>query len=276
MTTTLVLIPNPVATVVRRLAPPSTAMAMAMATAVVATSAASAVAVMALGVVVEAEQDARRGQAGPTTPYTAGRLGVEMLGGVLVTEVAYLASGRWAAVRVGLVMLYARGLLDTGRRGRIGRVGSSPRTGEPLERALFASLLGWSGAREVGASPRVLVTQRELRRGLERRSLLRRWWVRVLVPLGLAVLPGVLAARLVSLDVIGPQVGVLGVVVCATVAVWFLPRRTVAGARLLRRLRVDHADRFRPLCQDHVRHRDTGSCEAGRDGIINDRDLEHR
>jgi uncharacterized protein (TIGR04222 family) len=199
-------------------------------------------AVMALGVVVEAEQDARRGQAGPATPYTAGVVGVEMRGGVLVTEVAYLASGRWAAVRVGLVMLYARGLLDTGRRGRIGRIGSSPRAGEPLERALFASLLGWSGARQVGARSRVLVAQRELCRGLERRGLLRRWWVRSLVPLGLAVLPGVVAARLVSLDMIGPQVGVLGVVACAAVAVWFLPRRTVAGARLLRRLRVDHAD----------------------------------
>ncbi|MCW6005238.1 TIGR04222 domain-containing membrane protein [Micromonospora sp. CPCC 205371] len=213
-----------------------------MATAVVATLAASAVAVMVQGVVMGAEQDARRGQADPATPYTAGMIGGEVSGGVLVTEVAYLASGRWAAVRAGLVMLYARGLLEAGRRGRIGRVGSSPRTGEPLERALFASLLGWSGAREVGQKPRVLVTQRELRRGLERRGLVRRWWVRALVPPGLAVLPGVLVARLVSLDVIVPQVGVLGVVACAAGAVWFLPRRTVAGARLLRRLRVDHAD----------------------------------
>ncbi|MCW6006761.1 hypothetical protein K1W54_19550 [Micromonospora sp. CPCC 205371] len=153
-----------------------------MGTAVVATLAASAVPVMVQGV-VEAEQDARRGQAGPGTPYTAGVVGVEVCAGVLVTEIAY-----------------------------------------------------W------GARPRVLVTQRELRRGLERRGLVRRWWVRALVPLGLAVVPGVLVARLVSLDVIVPQVGVAGVVAGAAVAVWFLPRRTVAGARLLRRLRVDHAD----------------------------------
>lgn len=161
---------------------------------------------------------------------------------MLVTEIAYLANGRWAATRVGLAMLHARGLLDTSRRGRVQRVGSSPRAGEPLEKALFAGLLGWSGAREVGEKPRVRAAHRQLRRGLERRGLVRRWWVRSLVPLVLAVLPGVVVARLVSLETVAPQAGMLGVAACAAAAVWFLPRRTVAGARALQRLRADHAD----------------------------------
>lgn len=159
-----------------------------------------------------------------------------------VTEIAYLVGGRWAATRAGLVMLFARGLLDTNLRGRIARLGSSPRAGEPLEKALFAALLGWSGAREVSQRPRVRAVHAELRRALERRGLIRRWWVCSLVPLALAVLPGVVAARLVSLDVLTPSAGLVGVVAGAAVAVWFLPGRTPAGARVLRHLRAEHAD----------------------------------
>jgi uncharacterized protein (TIGR04222 family) len=162
-------------------------------------------------------------------------------GDLLVTEIACLAGGRWAAVRAGLVMLLRRGLLDSNRRGRIERVGSSPRDGEPLEKALYAALLGWCGAREVGEKPRVRAAVRDLRRGLERRGLVRRGWVRVVVPLALAVVPGVAVARLVSFGAVPPAAGVLLVVVCAASAAWFLPRRTVAGARALRRLRGEHA-----------------------------------
>jgi hypothetical protein len=50
-------------------------------------------------------------------------------GDLLVTEIACLVGGRWATLRAGLVMLHKRGLLNSNRRGRIERVGSSPRDG---------------------------------------------------------------------------------------------------------------------------------------------------
>ncbi|BCB76283.1 hypothetical protein GCM10022251_25130 [Phytohabitans flavus] len=173
--------------------------------------------------------------------HTAGMRGTHGDGELLVTEIACLAGGRWATIRAGLVMLLRRGRLNSNRRGRIERVGSSPRDGEPLEKVLFAALLGWRGAREVGEMPRVRATVGEVRRGLERRGLLRRVWVRVTVPLALAVVSGVATARLVSFDVLPPATGVLAVVVCAAAGVWFLPRRTIAGARTLRRLRGEYA-----------------------------------
>ncbi|MGN9909822.1 TIGR04222 domain-containing membrane protein [Phytohabitans sp. LJ34] len=160
---------------------------------------------------------------------------------MLVTEIACLVGGRWATIRAGLVMLLRRGLLNTNRRGRVERVGSSPRDGEPLEKALFAGLLGWSGAREVGEKPRVRAVLRDTRRALERRGLLRPAWKRLVVPFALAVVPGVVVARLVSLGAVPPAGGVFAVVACAAAAIWFLPRRTVAGARALRRLRDEYA-----------------------------------
>jgi uncharacterized protein (TIGR04222 family) len=159
---------------------------------------------------------------------------------LLVTEIALLAGGAWAAARTGLAMLSARRRLETGRPGRINRTGSAPRNGEPLEKVLFGALLGWSGAREVAAKPRVRDVLRELRHQLERRRLVRRPWVRVLVPLTLVTVPGVAVARLVALQVVPPGPGAVAVLAGVLAAGWFLPRRTVAGARLLRRLRAEH------------------------------------
>ncbi|MDG4825651.1 TIGR04222 domain-containing membrane protein [Asanoa sp. WMMD1127] len=160
---------------------------------------------------------------------------------LLVTEVACLAGGRWGATRTGLVMLLARGLLGTNMAGRIERRGSSPRAGEPLERALFTALVGRSGAREVAEKPRMRRALVQLRRGLERRGLLRRWYVRVLAPLALTVVPGWLVARLAGRGVVSPTVAVWLVAGGAVAACFFLPRRRLAGARELRRLRAAHA-----------------------------------
>jgi uncharacterized protein (TIGR04222 family) len=161
---------------------------------------------------------------------------------LLVTEVAGLAGGSWAATRTGLAMLHARGLLDTDQHGRVQRVGSSPRTGEPLEKALFAGLLGAMGARELAEKPRVRVALRAVRVRLEECGLVRRGWVRLLVPLALLAVPGIVCARLVAAEAIDPTTGVFVALAGVVAAGWFLPRRTLAGALRLRRLRAEHAD----------------------------------
>jgi len=74
------------------------------------------------------------------------------------------------------------------------------------------------------------------------RGLLRRRWVRVLAPLVLLILPAVAAARITAFVTLSPVIGLAVAVAGAAAAIWFLTRRTVAGARQLRRLRHEFAD----------------------------------
>lgn len=162
----------------------------------------------------------------------------EELGG---TEIGCLRGGSWAAVTTGLVMLHARGVLVSGA-GRISRTGSVRPDVEPLERALYAALYGSMGPRELASQQRVHRALGEVRRRLVERGLVRAPWRRVLIPVVLVTLPPVLLAQLVALRAIGVIVGLAAALVFVGIAGWFLPRRTLAGARALRALRARHGD----------------------------------
>jgi uncharacterized protein (TIGR04222 family) len=89
------------------------------------------------------------------------------------TEIAHLdGGGNWAATRTALAMLHARGRLAATGRGRVERIGSSPRDGEALEKALLAGLVDRSGPRELMEKPRVRAALRDVRRRLVARGLL--------------------------------------------------------------------------------------------------------
>ncbi|MGI5239490.1 TIGR04222 domain-containing membrane protein [Dactylosporangium sp. CA-139066] len=160
-----------------------------------------------------------------------------MDGGLKATEVAYLAGGERAAVRAGLIMLYRRGRLETDERGRVNRTGADPRDGEPFERALYNGLLGWIGPRELATLPRVRAALADLRTGLRRDGELRWPWVRVCVPAALLALPAWAVARFGAPPLVAMPVVLAGVVA----AMWFIPRRTLAGMRRLQWLRSEHA-----------------------------------
>jgi uncharacterized protein (TIGR04222 family) len=165
---------------------------------------------------------------------------MRQIDGLTATGIGHLHGGRWGAVRTGLAMLHAREAVVAGREGMVERAGPRPPDAEPLEHALFAALYGDMGPRELAERPRVREAIDDLRRDLVRRGLVRPQWRRVLVPLALAVLPPFVLARLI--DVIGAPIGLAASVVLVGAACWFLPRRTVAGARALRQLRALHPE----------------------------------
>ncbi|WP_173052756.1 TIGR04222 domain-containing membrane protein [Phytohabitans houttuyneae] len=164
--------------------------------------------------------------------------------GLTATGIGHLRGGRWGAVRTGLAMLHAREAVVAGRDGRVRRTGSKPRGAEPLEQALFGALYSDTGPRELADHQRVRAAVGEVRRDLIRRKLVRPQRRRVLVPLALAVVPPYVLARLI--DVIGAPIGLAATVVLVGVACWFLPRRTLAGARALRHLRDLHPEPTSP------------------------------
>ncbi|BCB91156.1 hypothetical protein Psuf_084690 [Phytohabitans suffuscus] len=165
---------------------------------------------------------------------------MRQLDGLTAIGIAHLRDGGWGAVRTALAMLHLRGAVVAHRAGMVRRAGSVPRDAEPLERALFASLYGGMGPRELANRPRVREAVGDVRRDLVRRGLVRPQRRRVLVPLALVVVPPWLLARLI--DVVSVRVGLLTSVALVAVACWFLPRRTLAGARALRHLRARHPE----------------------------------
>lgn len=155
------------------------------------------------------------------------------------TEIGWLQGGDWGAVIAGLAMLHKRGVLATGV-GRIRRTGSAPQDAEPLERALYAALYGSIGPRELARQKRVQRALRDVRQSLVERGLVRASSRRVLMPVLLVALPPALLPKLVATGMVGVTEGLLTIVVLMGIAVWLLPRRTVAGARALATARVRH------------------------------------
>ncbi|GAA4258349.1 hypothetical protein GCM10022255_078700 [Dactylosporangium darangshiense] len=170
--------------------------------------------------------------------HTAGMDGGGTTRELRATEIAYLAGGEWLAVRAGLIMLYRRGRLETDERGRINRTGPAPRDAEPLERALYNALLGWTGPKEITNRPRVREALAELRGALRGRRQVRPPWVRLCVPAALLAVPAWAVARLGAPPLVAMPVILAGV----AAALWFVPRRTAAGVRRLQRLRAGERD----------------------------------
>ncbi|MEO3820075.1 TIGR04222 domain-containing membrane protein [Plantactinospora sp. B24E8] len=156
------------------------------------------------------------------------------------TDLGYLTGGARAAVRTGLAMLHARGLVVADPPGRLRRAGVLPARLEPLERALFGALHGAMAPREVANQPQVRRALAEHREGLIGLGLLRPAWRRIALPAMLVLVPPLLVARLVADDVVGGGAALLIVLAFAVFANLFLPRQTVAGARLLRDARRRH------------------------------------
>lgn len=132
----------------------------------------------------------------------------------------------------GLAMLHARGVLAPGI-GRVRRTGSLPRNVEPLERALYAALHGSIGPRELASRKQVQRALSDVRHSLVECGLVRPTSRRVLTPALLVALPPLFLARLVALQVLGARESLVAVLLFMGAAVWFLPRRTVAGTRTL-------------------------------------------
>ncbi|MEE6263893.1 TIGR04222 domain-containing membrane protein [Plantactinospora sonchi] len=156
------------------------------------------------------------------------------------TDLGYLTGGARAAVRTGLAMLHARGLVVADPPGRVRRAGVLPPRAEPLERALFGALHSAMAPREVANQRQVRRALAEHREGLIGLGLLRPAWRRFALPAMLVLVPPLLVARLVADDLLGGGPALLIVLVFAVLANLFLPRQTVAGARLLRAARRCH------------------------------------
>jgi uncharacterized protein (TIGR04222 family) len=153
------------------------------------------------------------------------------------TEIGLLRGGQWAAVQTALAMLAARGRIVAGPPGLLRRTGDAPPEDQALERALFSVLYGAMGAREVANQPRVRRLTKDIEKGLMRQGYLRAWWVRILLPTASLVGLPCVVARLAGQGVMEPRVGTLLVLVSVSLALWFLPRRTWSGGRVLSAVR---------------------------------------
>lgn len=157
-------------------------------------------------------------------------------------EAAYLRGGYWAAAQAALAMLAASGRLVAGSPGRVQRAGFAPPADQVLARALFSELYGMAGPRELANKPRVQEVLRGIRLRLVRRGYLRPWPRRVLLPAALVAMPSCVVAPVLAGHGANGLFPVLVVVVSVALASWFLPRKTLAGERALRTLRLRHAD----------------------------------
>jgi uncharacterized protein (TIGR04222 family) len=158
-------------------------------------------------------------------------------------EIGLLRGGRWGAAQTALATLVVTGSVVGAGTGQIKQAAPAPPSRHPLARALYSSLYGAMGPREVTNQPHVQVALREMHRRLVRQRYLRPWWMRIAIPLCLVVVPPAIAARLMARGVIAPTTAVFAMVVCIAIGLCYLPRRTASGARELRRLRSRH----RPL-----------------------------
>ncbi|WP_345631256.1 TIGR04222 domain-containing membrane protein [Rugosimonospora acidiphila] len=160
------------------------------------------------------------------------------------TEIALLRSGRTAAVSTALVLLHARAAVDAAMPGTVRRSGALPRGCDPLARSVYESLARPAGPRELVARTPVRGGLSQLAAGLARAGLMltsrRRVTLRVL-----AIAAGVLAvaAALTGAPSAAWFARLAPVVpAAAIVALALLPGRTLAGRRLMRRLRRRHSD----------------------------------
>ena len=143
---------------------------------------------------------------------------------------AYLRGGPRAAVNSTLAVMHAKGFVDAWRAGMvIGNEGLSPTLQTPMEHGVWSSLYEGVRPRTLQARPPVLRALNSLRNELIQAGALR--------PLWLWTIQRLLGVALVALSVadVVDGWGWAGALVAAAagVAVWFTPRRTIAGRRAL-------------------------------------------
>ena len=154
--------------------------------------------------------------------------------------------GRRAALIAAVTELYAAGLVVVGRRGQLRRRDVAVPAGlSELARAVYRTLVLPRSLGSVALRAPVRAALRaaagELARCGAAPSPRRSRWSRLaLLSIVVVSLLGVTRAGALPPPLVLPA----PLLVLAAVAAWFAPRRTVAGTRLLRRLRREHADRW--------------------------------
>jgi uncharacterized protein (TIGR04222 family) len=143
-----------------------------------------------------------------------------------------LAGGTKRALRATLVTMWLRGEIQVAKVGVLERADGLSETEDPLERTVYQVLAYPVGPAAIRSHLRTAETFGTMRRHLIAAGLLlprARWWLIRLCSLGAL---GLCVAGFVSGDLV-----VSGVLTVVAVASLRLPRRTVAGARLIRELR---------------------------------------
>jgi uncharacterized protein (TIGR04222 family) len=161
------------------------------------------------------------------------------------TEVGLLRGGAKAALVTALTALHADGLIEIRRQGGVRRASAAMPAGrDSFERTVYAALHTPAGVRS-------LATRLAIRRALAvlagRLADLGLMPGRLSWSVGRMALVAVLAvvvARLVAGDTQRPTFAILTAAALIAGCLWFLPRRTIAGHRVLRALRREHAHRL--------------------------------
>lgn len=153
-------------------------------------------------------------------------------------EAAYLRGGRRSAVRVALVMLYARGAVTAGRRGTVRREGTLRGGATRLERAVHAALYGATGLRMLLVRPSVERELKALRKCLLDAGLL--YPYRGMGRTALCAVPIMGVVWLADSGWAPLTIALLTAFVLVAGALWLLPRRTRRAGRMLRELREQH------------------------------------
>jgi len=154
-------------------------------------------------------------------------------------EVGWMRGGNWRATQAALVMLYARrALRPGGTAGTVERASASLTGAHPLECALYGVLYGSVGPRELMNKPRSRSALSALRRQLSAAGLVRPRWRRVVIPGALVCAQVALLTELGTV----PVWTVVPLVLALSGLIGLLAsRRTIAGSRMLRVLRIRHA-----------------------------------
>ncbi|MFJ8078304.1 TIGR04222 domain-containing membrane protein [Streptomyces sp. NPDC096176] len=158
--------------------------------------------------------------------------------------VALLRGGRRAAVTVALVALQQRGVVTNGRKGTVRADGWATAIRDPLQLAVHVSLRRPLGIRPLVAVPRVRRALDALRKRSAEAGLLRpdsRWRAAraLLCAVPVTIAAGLLVAPMTA-STTPAQPAVSALPVAAAAALWFIPRQTPAGRRLLVALRGAH------------------------------------
>lgn len=156
--------------------------------------------------------------------------------------------GRRAALAAAVTELYAAGLVTLERSGRLRRGDTPMPAGLPeVARAVYRTLVLPRSLRSVTVRAPVRAALRTATDQLARLGAVptrarRRWSRLVLVAMVVVTLLGVTRAGALPPLLVLPAL----LLVVAALMAWFLPGRTIAGARLLRRLRAEQAERTGP------------------------------
>jgi uncharacterized protein (TIGR04222 family) len=159
------------------------------------------------------------------------------MSGLGYEDFAYLRGGPQASVNATLAAMNAKGLVDAWGTGMVmSNKDLSPALQTPTEHAVWSALYEGTRPRTLAARPPMRRALNSTRVELIHAGALRPGWL-----WGVQHLLGLALVALAAVDVIdGWGFALAGVAVVAGIAVWFIPRRSVAGQRALVAARRKH------------------------------------